>query len=116
MDPASFLSALLSIVVIDLVLAGDNAIVIALAARNLPDAANQAIVWGTIGAIVVRTLMTVVVVWLLQVPGLLTARRPGAGVDRYRLLAARLRRQGQVRRPRPPTSGARCRRSSSPMR
>ena len=32
-----FLSALLAIIVIDLVLAGDNAIVIAMAARNLPD-------------------------------------------------------------------------------
>ena len=36
MDLAPFLSALLAIVVIDLVLAGDNAIVIALAARRLP--------------------------------------------------------------------------------
>ena len=42
-----FLSALLAIVVIDLVLAGDNAIVIALAARNLPqDLRKKAIIWG----------------------------------------------------------------------
>ncbi len=69
-----FFSALLAIVVIDLVLAGDNAIVIALAARNLPDQLrSKAIVWGTVGAIVVRTAMTVVVVWLLKVPGLLLA-------------------------------------------
>ncbi len=67
-----FFSALLAIVVIDLVLAGDNAIVIALAARGLPlHLRNKAIVWGTIGAIVVRTAMTVVVVWLLKIPGLL---------------------------------------------
>ncbi|MCA3185459.1 MAG: TerC family protein, partial [Cupriavidus sp.] len=47
-----FLTALLSIVVIDLVLAGDNAIVIALAARNLPPhLQKKAIVWGTIGAV-----------------------------------------------------------------
>ena len=59
MDPANFLSALLAIVVIDLVLAGDNAIVIALAARSLPVALQKrAIVWGAIGAIVVRSLMT----------------------------------------------------------
>ncbi len=46
-----FLTALLSIVVIDLVLAGDNAIVIALAARNLPShLQKKAIVWGTVGA------------------------------------------------------------------
>jgi YjbE family integral membrane protein len=67
-----FLSALLAIVVIDLVLAGDNAIVIALAARNLPaELRKKAIVWGTFGAIAVRTAMTLVVVWLLKIPGLL---------------------------------------------
>lgn len=67
-----FFSALLAIVVIDLVLAGDNAIVIALAARNLPQQyRTKAIVWGTVGAIAVRTAMTLVVVWLLKIPGLL---------------------------------------------
>ena len=69
-----FLSALFAIVVIDLVLAGDNAIVIALAARNLPPhLRNKAIAWGTVGAIVVRSAMTLVVVWLLKIPGLLLA-------------------------------------------
>ena len=67
-----FLSALMAIVVIDLVLAGDNAIVIALAARNLPpQLRTKAIVWGTFGAIAVRTAMTLAVVWVLKVPGLL---------------------------------------------
>ena len=69
-----FLTALLAIIVIDLVLAGDNAIVIALAARNVPKRLQkQAILWGTVGAIVVRTAMTLVVVWLLNIPGLLFA-------------------------------------------
>jgi YjbE family integral membrane protein len=69
---AAWWSALLAIVLIDLVLAGDNAIVIALAARNLPaHLKNRAIVWGTVGAIVVRSLMTIGVVWLLQIPGLM---------------------------------------------
>ena len=69
-----FLPALAAIVVIDLVLAGDNAIVIALAARSLPaHLRKRAIVWGTMGAIVVRTLLTLVVVWLLKVPGLMLA-------------------------------------------
>jgi YjbE family integral membrane protein len=69
---AEFFSALLAIIVIDLVLAGDNAIVIALAARNLPaDLRKKAIIWGTVGAIAVRTAMTLVVVWLLKVPGLM---------------------------------------------
>lgn len=69
-----FLSALLAIIVIDLVLAGDNAIVIALAARNLPKhLQKKAIIWGTVGAIVVRTAMTLIVVALLKIPGLLFA-------------------------------------------
>jgi YjbE family integral membrane protein len=67
-----WLYALGTIVLIDLVLAGDNAIVIALAAKNLPaHLQKKAIIWGTAGAIVVRSLMTVIVVWLLKVPGLL---------------------------------------------
>jgi YjbE family integral membrane protein len=67
-----FLAALAAIVVIDLVLAGDNAIVIALAARSLPRHLQRpAILWGTVGAVVVRSVMTLVVVWLLKLPGLL---------------------------------------------
>ena len=47
---------------------------IALAARNVPKhLQKKAIAWGTIGAIVVRSSMTVVVVWLLKIPGLLLA-------------------------------------------
>ncbi|HZG61650.1 MAG TPA: TerC family protein [Anoxybacillus sp.] len=69
---AEFLSALISIIIIDLVLAGDNAIVIGLAARNLPKhQQKQAIIWGTVGAIVIRALATLAVVWLLKIPGLL---------------------------------------------
>lgn len=67
-----FWSALLAIIVIDLVLAGDNAIVIGMAARNLPaHQQKKAIVWGTVGAIVIRALATLAVVWLLKIPGLL---------------------------------------------
>jgi YjbE family integral membrane protein len=69
-----FLSALMAIVVIDLVLAGDNAIVIALAARNLPKPLQRrAVLWGTVGAVVVRASLTVGVLWLLQIPGLMLA-------------------------------------------
>lgn len=64
-----FLSSVLSIVILDLVLAGDNAVVIALAARNLPrEKKNKAIYLGTLGAIVIRTLMTLCAVWLLTIP------------------------------------------------
>jgi len=69
-----FWPGLVAIVAIDLVLAGDNAIVIALAARNLPKSLQRrAIVWGTVGAVALRTTLTAAVVWLLQVPGLLAA-------------------------------------------
>lgn len=68
---AGFLSALLVIIVIDLVLAGDNALVIGLAARNVPkDRQKTVILWGTVGAIVVRAVMTLGVFWLLKIPGL----------------------------------------------
>ncbi|MCP8968915.1 TerC family protein [Ectobacillus ponti] len=67
-----FVSALLAIVMIDLVLAGDNAIVIGLAARKLSkDQQKKVILWGTAGAIAIRIVATLVVVWLLKIPGLL---------------------------------------------
>lgn len=69
-----FWSALAAIIAIDLVLAGDNAIVIALAARSLPkDLQKRAVLWGTVGAVAVRSTLTVAVLWLLQVPGLMAA-------------------------------------------
>ena len=87
MDTSTFLSALLAIIVIDLVLAGDNAIVIALAARALPPhLQKRAIVWGAAGAVIVRSLMTVIVVWLLKVPGLLLAGGAMLVWIAYRLL------------------------------
>jgi YjbE family integral membrane protein len=67
-----FVVALLAIIMIDLVLAGDNAVVIGLAARNLPKEKQKVvIIWGTIGAIAIRVLATFAVVWLLKIPGLL---------------------------------------------
>ena len=85
---AAWWSALLAIILIDLVLAGDNAIVIALAARNLPrPLQKKAIAWGTVGAIGVRSLMTIGVVWLLQVPGLMLLGGLGLLWIAYRLLA-----------------------------
>lgn len=81
-------SALLAIILIDLVLAGDNAIVIALAARNLPpEHQNKAIIWGTVGAIVVRSAMTVGVVWLLKIPGLMLLGGLGLLWIAYKLIA-----------------------------
>ena len=85
---APWWSALLAIILIDLVLAGDNAIVIALAARSLPtNLQKKAILWGTVGAIVVRSAMTVGVVWLLKIPGFLLAGGLGLLWIAYKLLA-----------------------------
>src|SRR6185369_1287722 len=84
---AGWWSALLAIILIDLVLAGDNAIVIALAARRLPERLQRrAVVWGTLGAIVVRSAMTVGVVWLLRIPGLMLAGGLGLVWIAYKLL------------------------------
>lgn len=80
-------SALLAIILIDLVLAGDNAIVIALAARSLPQhLQKKAIVWGTVGAIGIRAVMTLAVVWLLKVPGLMLVGGLGLVWIAYKLL------------------------------
>ncbi len=81
-------TALLAIILIDLVLAGDNAIVIALAARNLPpQLQKKAIMWGAVGAIVVRAIMTVGVVWLLKIPGLMLVGGLGLIWIAYKLLS-----------------------------
>jgi YjbE family integral membrane protein len=66
---AAFFAALLQIMLVNVVLSGDNAVVIALAARNLPaHHQKQAILWGSGGAIVLRVLLTIVAVQLLKIP------------------------------------------------
>jgi YjbE family integral membrane protein len=67
-DPA-FLSALLLIITINIVLSGDNAVVIAIACRRLSrEHRKKAILWGTLLAIIVRVIATVLAVYLLQIP------------------------------------------------
>ena len=64
--------SLLAIVLIDLVLTGERAVVIAEAARQLPRRAyGGALAAGTVLALLMRVLMTVGLLWLLQTPGLL---------------------------------------------
>ena len=64
--------SLLTIIFIDLILAGDNAIVIGMAARMLPpEQQKKAVFWGTAGAICIRLFASLLVVWLLQVPTLM---------------------------------------------
>jgi YjbE family integral membrane protein len=96
MTGAEFWAALGAIVVIDLVLAGDNAIVIALAARNLPERLRRrAIVWGTLGAVLVRIGMTACVLWLLEIPGLRLAGGVLLVCIAWRLLAPEEKPEGR---------------------
>jgi YjbE family integral membrane protein len=68
------MTALLQVVMIDLVLAGDNAIVIGLAAAGLPkDQRNKAILIGIIAATVLRIGFASITVQLLEIIGLLLA-------------------------------------------
>ncbi len=62
-----FFVALAGVVLADLVLAGDNAVVIALAARNLPaHLRRKAVFWGALAAITLRTVLTIAAVYLLH--------------------------------------------------
>ncbi|HUS25018.1 MAG TPA: TerC family protein [Candidatus Binatia bacterium] len=66
-----FWVAALQIVVINLLLSGDNAVVIALACRNLPPAQRRlGIFWGVFGAIALRIVLTFFAVSLLELPWL----------------------------------------------
>ena len=66
-----FLWALIAIILIDVVLGGENALVIAMAAKKLPeDLRKKAMVWGTFGAVAVRFLCVAALTYLLMIPGL----------------------------------------------
>lgn len=66
-----FWMALLQIIGINIVLSGDNAVVIALASRGLPPHQQKtAIAWGSGAAVVMRIVLTIVAVKLLQLPSL----------------------------------------------
>ena len=63
--------AVLQIIAIDIVLGGDNAIIIALACRNLPKHQRRAgILWGTAGAIILRVVLVFFATSLMEIPGL----------------------------------------------
>ncbi len=68
MTETAFWTGLLSIIVIDLTLAGDNAVVIAMAARRLPkDKRRKSIFFGALAAVVVRVVLTFFVAQVLQI-------------------------------------------------
>ncbi|RAP19024.1 hypothetical protein C2W64_04296 [Brevibacillus laterosporus] len=63
------LLALFHIFIIDVVLSGDNAVVIGLACRGLPPIERKkAILYGTLGAVLLRVLLTIVATWMLAIP------------------------------------------------
>lgn len=64
-----FFTALCGIILMDILLGGDNAVVIAMAAKRLPRGLRQkAIFIGTAGAVIIRLVMTLAAVWLLSIP------------------------------------------------
>lgn len=64
-------AAALEIIVVNLLLSGDNAVVIALACRNLPGAQRRkAVFWGVFGAVAARIVLTLFAVSLLALPWL----------------------------------------------
>ena len=68
-DSPGFWLALLQIIGINIVLSGDNAVVIALAARGLPaQQQKRAVAWGSAAAVVMRIVLTIVAVELLRLP------------------------------------------------
>src|SRR6185503_9578245 len=68
---AAFWVGLGKIIWVNLLLSGDNAVVIALAARSLPPRQQKlAVFWGSAAAIVMRVILTVFAVALLQLPWL----------------------------------------------
>jgi YjbE family integral membrane protein len=67
----AFWIGLLKIIGVNIILSGDNAVVIALAARSLPaKQQKQAVIWGSLAAIVMRVILTLFAVALLQLPWL----------------------------------------------
>ena len=63
--------ALGAIILIDVVLGGENALVIAMAANRLPEhLRKKAMLWGTLGAVLVRFISVAALTYLLMIPGL----------------------------------------------
>ncbi len=102
-----FWLALSQIILINIVLSGDNAVVIALASRSLPPSQQKkAILFGSIGAIVLRIVLTFFAIYLLSLPylkligagallwigiGLLTSDDDGADLDGHSNLMAAIK-------------------------
>jgi YjbE family integral membrane protein len=74
LNTASAWSALLSVILLDLVLAGDNAIVVGALAAGLPDKQRKKVIAiGVIAALVLRIVFALMVTWLMGIVGLVLA-------------------------------------------
>ncbi len=69
MPDAVYWLALVKVLTVNLILSGDNAVVIALAARSLQGAQRrQAIIWGAAGAVILRLIFAAIISYLLEIP------------------------------------------------
>ena len=69
--PSHFWFGLWQIVIVNVLLSGDNAVVIAMACRNLADRyRNRALIFGTLGAVAVRIVFCFMITWLMLIPAL----------------------------------------------
>ena len=65
------LTVLTQIIFIDLILAGDNAIIIGMVASKFPPAQRKTVIfWGIGGAVILRIILTLMTAYLLQITGL----------------------------------------------
>lgn len=66
---SEWVMALGSILLVNLILSGDNAVIIAMASKNLPlEQRKKAILWGSVGAVVLRVVLTFAAAYLLDIP------------------------------------------------
>ena len=64
-----WLGGLVAVLVVNLILSGDNAVVIAMAARTLEGAnRRRAIIWGAAGAVILRLFFAAIITFLIQIP------------------------------------------------
>ncbi len=69
MPDAVYWLALVKVLTVNLILSGDNAVVIAMAARSLQGAQRrQAIIWGAAGAVILRLIFAAIISYLLEIP------------------------------------------------
>lgn len=65
----TWLTAFFGILIVDLIMSGDNAVIIAMASRNVPRHQRRTVIlWGSMGAVILRIILTIGAVQLLEIP------------------------------------------------